>query len=130
MRRIGWISTVLLIGVVGLAEARTRTADARVRVEVPAASVMFDQGRAFDRHDRAKTPLTVVADADGRKRYYRMVDPKDPTYCDKAQPWVQNGGKAETSRQRAGARVKAACHTPGPPYGAYDDRGQWHPFKR
>ncbi|MFT3807189.1 hypothetical protein [Arenimonas sp.] len=131
MRAITGCLMAMLIGVGGLAEARQRAPEQRMRVEVPAQSVMFDQGRPFDRHDRAKTSLTVVADADGRKRYYRMVDPKDPTYCDKPQPWVQNGGTAQASRVRADARVKAeACHTPGPPYGAYDDRGQWHPFKR
>ena len=130
MRRLGWLSIALLIGFGGLADARTRVADARVRVEIPAESVMYDQGRPFDRHDRGKTPLIVVADAKGRTRYYRMMDPKDTSYCDKPQPWVRNGGKAETSRVRAGARVRAdACRTPGPPYGAYDDRGQWHPFR-
>lgn len=131
MRRMIWMLALAAIGFGGFAEGKTRTAEARVRVEVPAESVLFDQGRAYDRHDRAKTSLTIVADADGRKRYYRMVDPKDPTYCDKAQPWVQNGGTAQASRVKADARVKAGtCHTPGPPYGAYDDRGQWHPFKR
>ena len=130
MRRVMVWLTALLIGFGGLADARTRFADARVRVEVPAESVMYDQGRPFDRHDRGKTPLIVVADAKGRTRYYRMMDPKDTSYCDKPQPWVRNGGKAEVTRVRASARVKAdACRTPGPPYGAYDDRGQWHPFR-
>lgn len=131
MRRMTCLLLVLMAGGGGFADGKTRTADARVRVEVPAESVMFDRGRPFDRHDRAKSSLTVVADADGRKRYYRMVDPKDPTYCDKAQPWVRNGGDAREGRMRADSRLAAgACHTPGPPYGAYDDRGQWHPFKR
>lgn len=130
MRRVMVWLTALLIGFGGLADARTRVADARVRVEVLAESVMYDQGRPFDRHDRTRTPLIVVADAKGRTRYYRMMDPNDASYCDKPQPWVRNGGKAEASRVRVGARVKAACHTPGPPVGAYDDRGQWHPFKR
>lgn len=131
MRRTIWMLAGMLVGFTGIADAKTRTANPRVRVEVPSESVMFDQGRPFDRHDRAKTSLTVVADADGRKRYYRFVDPKDPTYCDKPQPWVQNGGNAEAGRVAADSRVKAgACQTPGPPAGAYDDRGVWHPFKR
>ena len=131
MRRIMCLWLVVLASSAGFADARERSAEARVRVEVPVESVMFDQGRPFDRHDRAKSSLAVVADADGRKRYYRWVDPKDPTYCDKAQPWVRNGGKAEAARVRGDSRLAAgACHTPGPPYGAYDDRGQWHPFKR